>query len=148
MELFIVHGGQQSVPFSYDNNKQGFAKYSEIEKTLDYPRDWTAESMAELSLWFYGDSANDLESMYVAISNSTGQPAVVIHDNPNAAQIDSWTEWVIPLKSFADRGIDLTDVDRIAIGFGTRGNMTIPGGRGKMLFDDIRLYRLEETAAE
>jgi hypothetical protein len=42
---------------------------------------------------------------------------------------------------FADQGVDLTDVDRIAIGFGTRGNQTIPDGRGKMYFDDIRLYQ-------
>jgi hypothetical protein len=32
-------------------------------------------------------------------------------------------------------------VDRIAIGIGTKDNMTIPGGSGKMFFDDIRLYR-------
>ena len=31
--------------------------------------------------------------------------------------------------------------DRIALGLGTRGNMTTPGGSGKMYFDDIRLYR-------
>jgi hypothetical protein len=55
--------------------------------------------------------------------------------------IDTWTEWTIPLQSFADQGIDLTDVDRIAIGIGTKDNMTIPGGSGKMFFDDIRLYR-------
>jgi hypothetical protein len=48
---------------------------------------------------------------------------------------------VIPLSAFADQGVVLTDVDRIAIGLGTRGNMTIPGGSGKMYFDDIHLYR-------
>jgi hypothetical protein len=66
---------------------------------------------------------------------------VVYHDNPAAVQIDTWTEWVIPLSAFADQGIVLTNVDRIAIGLGTQGNMTVPGGSGKMFFDDIRLYR-------
>jgi len=141
MELLIVHGGKQSVPVFYENDKQGYAMYSEIDKTLDYPRDWAAESVAELSLWFYGDSDNDPEPMYVVISNSTGQSAVEVHDNPDAAQINAWTEWVIPLQSFADQGVDFTDVDKIVIGFGTRGNQTVPGGSGKMLFDDIRLYR-------
>jgi hypothetical protein len=148
LEDTIVHGGLYSLPFSYENNKQGFAKYSEIEKELSYLRDWTEESVAELSLWFYGDSANDPELMYVAISNSTGQPAVVVHDNPNAAQIDAWTEWVITLQSFADQGVDLTDVDEIAIGFGTKGNLTIPGGSGRVLFDDIRLYRMRNASGE
>jgi hypothetical protein len=65
----------------------------------------------------------------------------VIHDNPAAANIETWTEWIIPLSAFADQGINLTNVDRIAIGLGTKGNMTVPGGKGKMYFDDIRLYR-------
>jgi hypothetical protein len=88
-----------------------------------------------------GIASNDAEPMYVAVSNSAGPTAVVVHPNSAATQITSWTEWVIPLQMFADQGINLTDVDRIAIGFGTRGNMTTPGGRGKMYFDDIRLYR-------
>jgi hypothetical protein len=147
-EETIVHGGNQSMPVSYDNNKQGYAYYSEVEFTLTHTRDWTAESVAELSLWFYGDVANGLEPMYVAISNSTGQPAVVVHDNPIIASISMWTEWVIPLQSFADQGVDLTDVDKIAIGFGTRGNLTMPGGSGRVLFDDIRLYRLRNAPGE
>jgi len=88
-----------------------------------------------------GIASNAEEPMYVAISNITGTPAVVVHDDPAAATIDAWTEWVIPLQAFADQGIVLTDVDSIAIGLGTQGNMTVPGGSGKMYFDDIRLYR-------
>jgi hypothetical protein len=93
-----------------------------------------------------GITSNDAETIYVAVSNSTGTPAVVVHDDPAAATIDTWTEWVIPLKAFADQGVDLIDVDKIAIGLGTKGNMIIPGGSGKMYFDDIRLYRPRETA--
>ena len=63
------------------------------------------------------------------------------NEDPNATTLDVWTEWRIPLQTFSDHGIDLTDMDRIAIGIGTKDNMTIPGGSGKMLFDDIRLYR-------
>jgi hypothetical protein len=88
-----------------------------------------------------GVASNDPEPMYVAVSNNTGVPAVIYHDDPAAAQTDTWTEWVIPLQAFADQGINLTDVDRIAIGLGTKGNMAMPGGSGKMFFDDIRLYR-------
>jgi len=82
------------------------------------------------------------------VSNKAGMPAVVVHDDPAAAQIDTWTEWVIPLQAFADQGINLANVDRIAIGLGTRGNMITPGGLGKMFFDDIRLYRSRNIAEE
>jgi hypothetical protein len=145
-EETIVHGGRHSMPLGYDNDKQGFAKHSEVELTLTDPRDWTEEGVTELSLWFYGDSANDAEPLYVVVSNNTGTPVVVVNDDANAAQIDNWTEWVIPLQSLADQDINLTNVDRIAIGLGTRGNMTIPGGSGKMYFDDIRLYRPRDAA--
>ncbi|HCO95037.1 MAG TPA: hypothetical protein DIU00_13980 [Phycisphaerales bacterium] len=86
-----------------------------------------------------GIFSNDAEPLYVAVSNSAGNPVVVVHDDPAAAQINTWTEWIIPLQTFADQGIVLTNVDRIAIGLGTKGNMTIPGGSGKMYFDDIRI---------
>jgi len=134
------HGGAQAMPFFYDNNKQGFARYSEAELTLTASRDWTEEGVAELSLWFNGDPANAADRLYVAVSNNVGQPVVVYHDDPAATQIDGWTEWVIPLQTLSSQGLNLADVDRIALGVGTKGN-TVSGGQGKMLFDDIRLYQ-------
>jgi hypothetical protein len=129
------------MPVSYDNNKEGYSNYSEVELTLDYPRDWTEQDASKLMIWFRGILNNDAEPIYVALYNRTGVAVVVYFDDPAATQIGAWTEWVIDLQTFADQGIDLTDVDRIAIGVGTQGNMTIPGGAGKMFIDDIRLYR-------
>jgi len=147
MEMTIVHGGGKSIPFWYDNNKQNFAKYSEVELTLPAgQRDWTVEGIGELSLWFRGETTNAPEPLYVTVSNIAGASAVAVHDDPTAATIDTWTEWVIPLSAFADQGIDLTDVDSVAIGLGTQGNITIPGGSGKMYVDNIRLYRPREAA--
>jgi len=94
-----------------------------------------------------GIVSNDTEPLYVALSNTTGTPAVVVHDDPAAVNIGTWTEWIIPLQAFADQGINLSNVDSIAIGLGTQGNMTIPGGSGKMYIDDIRLY-VPSNAAE
>jgi len=87
-----------------------------------------------------GIASNAAEPLYVAISNSTGSPGIVGHDDSSAATIDTWTEWRIPLQAFADQGISLTDVDKIAIGLGSKGG-TSTGGSGTMYFDDIRLYR-------
>jgi hypothetical protein len=109
------------------------AKFSNVTTTGTVSPQWAHQDI--------GIASNAAEPLYVAVSNSAGQPAVVVHANPSAAQITTWTEWVIPLQSFADKGINLKNVDRIAIGLGTRGNMTAPGGSGKMYFDDIRLYR-------
>jgi len=44
-------------------------------------------------------------------------------------------------EAFADKGINLKNVDKLTLGLGTGGNMTAPGGSGKMYFDDIRLNR-------
>jgi len=134
-EQTIVHGGSQSMPFLYDN---GVGK-SESTLTLTYPRDWTEEGVGVLSLWFYGDASNAAEPMYVALANSTGSPAVVYHDNSDAAQIGTWTEWRIDLTRFADLGVNLVNVNTITLGFGNRNN-PVAGGAGMVFFDDIRLY--------
>jgi hypothetical protein len=137
-EETIVHGGSQSMRFVYDNNRKGFFKYTEVEKILllSDPRDWTENCIEILSIWFRGNSANAAESLYVVLNGS----AVVNHDNPNAALIDEWTEWNIDLQKFADQGVNLTNVNTIALGLGNKKN-PLAGGSGTMYFDDIRLYR-------
>jgi hypothetical protein len=140
-EQTIVHGGSQSMPLYYDNS----AGYSEATLTLTYPRDWTENGVSTLSIWFRGNPDNAAETLYVALNGS----AV----NPNAAQINKWTEWTIDLQLF---GVNLANVDSIALGLGNKsnpqaggsGNMYFDdnksnpqaGGSGNMYFDDIRLY--------
>jgi hypothetical protein len=41
---------------------------------------------------------------------------------------------------FADQGVNLTDIDSIAIGFGDKNNLQA-GGSGTMFFDDIGVGR-------
>ena len=88
-----------------------------------------------------GILSNDPEPLYVSVSNTVGAPAVIVNDDPAAAQINTWTQWIIPLSAFADQGINLTNVDKIAIGLGTQGNTTVAGGSGKIFIDDIRLIQ-------
>jgi hypothetical protein len=133
-EETIVHGGAQSMPLAYDNNKQGFFNYSEVELTLTYPRDWTENDVNTLTLYFRGNSGNAAERMYVALNGS----ALVYHDDPGAAQIGTWTVWNIDLQDFANQGIDLANINTMAIGFGDKAN-PVAGGAGTMYFDDIRL---------
>jgi hypothetical protein len=130
-ELTIVHGGLQSMPFAY-NNAVG---KSEATLTLTSNRDWTVNGINRLTIWFRGSLSNAAEQMYVALNDS----AVVTHDNPDAAQTRSWTQWNIDLQAFADQGVNLANVNSITIGLGNRSN-PVAGGSGMMYFDDIRLY--------
>ncbi len=131
-EKTIVHSGGQSMPFAYDNA----VGKSEATLTLTDMRDWTEESVGVLSLWFYGETSNAAEPMYVVLNGT----ASVTNDNPDAAQTASWTRWDIDLTRFADQGVNLSNVNTITIGFGHRSN-PVAGGAGMVFFDDIRLYR-------
>jgi hypothetical protein len=130
--VMIVHSGNQSMPFSYDNS----VGYSEATLTLTYPRDWTEKGVSTLTIWFRGDSANAAETLYVALNGN----AIVTNNNPDAAQVDTWTQWNIDLQAFADQGVNLTNVNTISLGLGNKNN-PVAGGSGTMWFDDIRLYR-------
>ena len=137
-EQRIVHGGDQSMPLLYFN--EASVTNSEAALTLTALRDWTIAGVGELSLWTRGDAVNAAEPLYVAISNTAGAPAVMAHDDPGAATNTAWSQWRILLQVFADQGINLTDVDKLAIGLGSKGGAAA-GGTGTMYIDDIRLYR-------
>jgi len=127
-EQTIVHSGNQSMPYAYNNA----VRKSEATKTLDYPRDWTENGVDTLVIWYIGDAANAPETMYVVLNGTSG----VNNPDANAAQVTDWTEWRISLSEF---GMNLTNVNTITLGFGNRANPSV-GGSGTMFFDDIRLY--------
>jgi len=145
METSIVHEGSQSAPLHYDNT---VVAYSEVTayvanqqpawppNTLSIGPDWTEEGVGVLSLWFRGDASNAAEPMYVILNGS----AAVYHDDPAAAQINTWTEWTIDLQEFASQGVDLTNVNSISIGLGDKNNAQA-GGSGRIFLDHIALYR-------
>ena len=140
-EQTIVHGGAQSMPLFYTN--EAGVTNSEAALTLTTTRDWTEEGVGELSLWIRGSANNTAEPVYVAISNASGAPVIVANDDSAVAQKGKWTQWLIPLQTFADQGINLTNVDKIAIGLGSKSGMTVVGGTGTLYVDDIALYRSE-----
>ena len=131
-EQTIVHGGLQSLPLLYQNTDG--VTYSEAERTLADLSDWTAKDVNTLTLWFRGQTANAPESMYLALNGSV----VASHDNPSVSQISIWTPWNIELQAFVDQGVNLSNVNKIAIGFGNRDNLQ-GGGSGTVYLDDIRL---------
>ncbi|GAH67066.1 unnamed protein product, partial [marine sediment metagenome] len=120
--------------------------YSEVEASTSGPNslevdpNWTRENLKALSLWFYGDADNDIEPMWVKLTDQSGSSGKVTYgdygENPNDINEPSWHEWNITLSDF---GVDLTHVNDISIGFGDRDNPQ-PGGSGVVFFDDISLY--------
>ncbi|MEN6429143.1 MAG: discoidin domain-containing protein [Phycisphaerales bacterium] len=51
-ETKIVHGGNQSMPFAYDNATEFF--FSEAEREFDAAQNWTGNGATQVSLWARG----------------------------------------------------------------------------------------------
>jgi hypothetical protein len=86
-----------------------------------------------------GIKTNPAEPMYVALSSDGATWGTVHHDDPGAAQTTDWTAWRIDLAEFADQGVDLTSVTKMAVGLG-RPDDPQAGGKGLIYVDDIRLH--------
>jgi len=128
-EETIVHGGGKAMPYWYDNAKVGAQPYSEA--TLQIGKDWTVGAPTTLVLWFYGDLANSAELMYAKVNEAR----VAYSDAPVNLTRPVWTQWNIDLASL---DTTLENVTELTIGFEKAGSV---GGTGKVIFDDIRLYR-------
>jgi len=118
---------------SHDATLPCEAVFSNVTTTGTVSGQWTNQDIGIVS--------NDAEPLYVAISNAGAVPVVAAHEDPRAATIDTWTEWIVPLKVFSDQGVKLTDVDKIAMGLGTKGSAKAAGGSGTIYIDDIRLKK-------
>jgi hypothetical protein len=88
-----------------------------------------------MSLWFYGSSGNNAgEQMYVLLEDADGAAA----SSPYPGQADditeeNWQQLHIDLQDFNDAGVDLSEVNSIAVGISGMDY-------GSIWVDDIRLY--------
>ncbi|MBN1805738.1 MAG: hypothetical protein JW837_10835 [Sedimentisphaerales bacterium] len=126
-EQTVVHSGNQSMPFEYDNTPGK----SEATLTLADLRDWTQRGVNRLTIWYQGRIMNSPEQMYVTLNGA----ARVNNDDSDAALAYEWTEWNIDLQAFSGQGVNLTNVNSITLGLSS-----VTGGSGMLFFDDIRLY--------
>ena len=83
-------------------------------------------------------TGNDIEPLYVALEDTSGNVAVVTHPNPAAVGIAAWQEWLIPYSDLA--GINLNRMATMYIGVGDRDNPTA-GGAGLIFVDDVSYGR-------
>ncbi len=129
LETTDVHGGEQSLPFFYDNSTAASSEASVNIADLPIGSDWTGNGVKSLSLWFSGDPNNTAEQMYVKLN---GVKVLYDSDAGNLSKA-GWQPWNINLTDFT--GVNLSNVTELSIGFS--------GGSGMVLFDDIRLYPYE-----
>jgi hypothetical protein len=128
METMIVHGGRQSVPFSYNNTTASYSQATADTTSLAIGPDWTVGAPEKLMIWVYGDPNNSTtDRMYAKVNN-----AKVLYDG-DLTQMD-WQEFSIDLAAL---GIDLSNITQMAIGFERTG---ATGGSGIVFIDDIMLY--------
>jgi hypothetical protein len=125
-ELTTVHGGAQSMPFTYDGTT---ASYSEGVRTFDEPQDWTAYGAKALTLWFYGDPTNTTAQMYLKVNGRK----VAYDGDPADLLRKPWQMWYIDLGGLT--GVNLKKVTELTLGF--------EGGQGQVFFDDIALSPAE-----
>jgi hypothetical protein len=109
------------------------AKFSNVTISGNAGAQWSNRDVGILG--------NNAEPLYVSLANANGTPAVVVNGNPDAATIDEWTEWIIDLQEFADKGVNLADVDNIAVGLGATGDAGALGGLGTLFVDDLTLIQ-------
>lgn len=107
--------------------------------------DWTFGGVKGLVLYFLGDADNSVtaaDQLWLQLEDTSSNSGLVLYDDMNDLALTSWSEWNIELSIFDACGVDLTNVDKIHIGFGgpTVGGDCKAGGRGVVYFDEIQLH--------
>lgn len=132
METSIFHSGFQSVPLSYDNTVASYSEVTIDVNKLAISSNWTIGNPEFLVLWFFGDPCNSITArIYIKINGFK------IEYDGDQGDISSpkWHQWNIDLV-----GINLGIVTSFSLGVEKTEET---GGSGKILIDDICLYRNE-----
>ena len=151
MDPNFTHDGN-SMKYEYINKQTGgptTKRYSETWANIAGPNslgidpNWLAGGAKALVLYFYGQAANDAtQKLYLVLGDGSNEGVVKYDGDANDIKEAEWHEWNIDLADPCLAGVVLTNVSRIYIGFGVRGNTTNPTttGRGVVYFDDIEIH--------
>jgi hypothetical protein len=131
-EQAIVHGGKQSMPLDYNNVNTPF--YSEAEREFAPTADWTVSDADTLVLFVRGTPGNKAAPLYIAVEDASKKNAAVTYPDSAIVAASKWTQWEIPLSSFA--GVNLAKVKKVYIGVGDK-KAPAAGDAGRIYVDDI-----------
>jgi len=135
-EQKIVHGGLQSMPLDYNNVNAPF--YSEAEREFAPTQDWTVDDVTTLIVCVRGQAGNAPAQVYVAVEDASKHVGIVAYPDQTVTSTAQWTQWKVPLSSFA--GVNLAKVKKIYIGVGDRTNPA-KGGSGRIFVDDVEVTK-------
>ena len=133
---YKVHGGRQSMELIYDNTIRPW--HSLVERSWYEFQNWTKTGADTLSVWFRGARDNAPEPLYIVVEDYSGLMVASQHPDPQAAQVEEWTRWDIPLAQFENAGAMLSRVKRMYIRVGEEDYPTYDS-TGVLYFDDITL---------
>lgn len=80
---------------------------------------------------------NDPAPLYVTLEDRSGEQTTVIHPDSDAVTQISWQPWNIPLTAFSSKGVDISRINRMAIGIGDPSQAPT-GDKGLVYFDSIQ----------
>jgi hypothetical protein len=135
-EQTIVNSGLQSMPLDYNNVAS--PNYSEAEREFSPVQDWTVNGADTLVLSVRGRAGNAAAPLYVVVEDSAQNIGIVAYPDTSITTATTWTQWKIPLSSFA--GVNMAKVKKMYIDVGDR-DTPVPGGAGRIYIDDIRVTR-------
>ncbi|UCD50319.1 MAG: discoidin domain-containing protein [Phycisphaerales bacterium] len=114
---------------SHNANRATSAQFSNVSFTGNVTGAWEIAEIGATQ-----PEGNAPESVYVALEDTNGNVAVVMHPDAALTAWSRWTQWLIPYGDLA--GINLDSVRTMVIGVGDRNNPAA-GGVGTIFIDDV-----------
>ena len=113
---------------SHDAGIMTNAEFSNISTTGSVSGAWQVQAIG------IEQPGNDAASLYVAVEDTSGHVATVMHSDATATLATAWQQWQIPLSDFA--GVNMARVRTLSIGVGDPENPSADG-TGLVYIDDI-----------
>ena len=115
------------------------AEFSNVSTTGNVSGTWQVQAIG------VEQPGNDAASLYVAVEDTSGHVATVMHPDAAATLTTAWQQWQIPLSDFA--GVNMTRVQMLSVGVGDPDNPSADG-TGLVYIDDIAFGHPASAATE
>ncbi len=115
---------------SGDPQRTTVAEFSDVAVTGNVSGQWQVADIGGVN------PSNSPGNFYVAIKDTPGHRATIVHPEPDAPLMTEWTEWRIPLADLLTLGVDPRAIESISLGIDNR-DRPAEAGSGTVHIDDI-----------